>query len=90
MLITLPAGQAQRVLYIPGRTVNRAAEGYRGDGKTDAKDAAIIADQVRIRRDLSHLRQVSTLVTGLRVFTAGTAGTSAMTARGCSTGCAGT
>ncbi|MFJ6054470.1 transposase [Streptomyces sp. NPDC092307] len=36
--------------------MHRAFESYRGEGKTDAKDAAVIADQVHIRRgpNLSH------------------------------------
>ena len=46
----LLVAHGQQVLYIPGPTVNRAADGYRGEGKTDAKDAAIIADQARMRR----------------------------------------
>ncbi len=37
------------LLCIPGRTVNRATAGYRGEGKTDARDAHVIADQARIR-----------------------------------------
>src|SRR5579859_7268610 len=45
LLITLLIAAEQRLLYIPGRTVYHASGGYRGDGKTDAKDAAIIADQ---------------------------------------------
>lgn len=36
--VLLEAGQD--LLYIPGRMVNRAAGGYRGEGKTDARDAA--------------------------------------------------
>jgi Transposase len=31
-------------VHVPGIAVNRAADAYRGEGKTDAKDAAIIAD----------------------------------------------
>lgn len=37
---------------MPGRLVNRASDGYRGEGKTDARDAYVIADQARMRRDL--------------------------------------
>jgi hypothetical protein len=46
----------QKAFYISGHMVNRAAGGYRGEGKTDARDAAVIADQVRMRRDLAPLR----------------------------------
>lgn len=56
LLISLLVDNGQAVLYIPGRTVHHAARTYRGDGKTDAKDAAIIADQARMRRDLQPVR----------------------------------
>jgi transposase len=41
---------------MPGRVVNRASDGYRGEGKTDARDAYVIADQARMRRDLRPIR----------------------------------
>jgi transposase len=50
--------------------VNRAAGGYRGEGKTDARDAAIIADQARMRRDLIPLRADDELIAELRMLTA--------------------
>ncbi len=57
LLIALMAEREQRLHYIPGRVVHHAAGGYRGgDSKTDAKDAAIIADQARMRRDLHPMR----------------------------------
>ncbi|OBY29143.1 transposase, partial [Mycolicibacter kumamotonensis] len=43
LLITVLIAAEQRPLYIPGRTVYHASAGYRGDGKTDAKDAAVIS-----------------------------------------------
>ncbi len=42
----------QRVLYVPGLTVDRARDAYRGESKTDARDARVIADQARMRSDL--------------------------------------
>lgn len=51
-MIGLLAAHAQQLLYITGRIVHHAAATYRGDGKTDAKDARIIADQARMRTDL--------------------------------------
>lgn len=42
---------------MPGRVIHHAAATYRGDGKTDAKDARIIADQARIRSDLLPVRE---------------------------------
>lgn len=69
LLITLLADRDQHLLYIPGRTVNRAAEGYRGEGKTDAKDAAVIADQARLRRDLHPPRAGDELAVELKILT---------------------
>ncbi|MGW1729111.1 IS110 family transposase, partial [Streptomyces sp. NPDC002306] len=40
----------QPLHYICGRAIHRACASYRGEGKTDAKDAPVIADQARIRR----------------------------------------
>ncbi|WP_329262089.1 transposase [Actinoallomurus sp. NBC_01490] len=53
LLVTLLLTDGQKVFYLSGHMVNRAADGYRGEGKTDARDAAIIiTDQARMRRDL--------------------------------------
>jgi transposase len=70
LLITLLIAAEQRLLYIPGRTVYHGAGSYRGDGKTDAKDAAIIADQARMRRDLQPLRAGDDITVELRILTA--------------------
>lgn len=70
LLITLLLARNQRLLYIPGRTVYHAAASYRGDGKSDAKDAAIIADQARMRRDLQPLRASDEIAVELRILTA--------------------
>ena len=70
LLIALLIAADQRLLYIPGRTVYHASGGYRGDGKTDAKDAAVIADQARMRRDLQPLRPGDEIAVDLRILTA--------------------
>ena len=70
LMITLLVTAEQRLLYIPGRTVYHASGGYRGDGKTDAKDAAVIADQARMRRDLQRLRPGDEIAVDLRILTA--------------------
>ncbi len=70
LLITLLMIAEQRLLYIPGRTIYHASGGYRGDGKTDAKDAAVIADQARMRRDLQPLRPGDEIAVDLRILTA--------------------
>ena len=43
------------MLYVPGLTVDRARDAYRGESKTDARDAHVIADQARMRPDLGEL-----------------------------------
>ncbi|AEV73558.1 transposase [Mycolicibacterium rhodesiae NBB3] len=69
LLITLLIAADQRLLYIPGRTVHHASGSYRGEGKTDAKDAAVIADQARMRRDLQPLRPGDDIAVELRILT---------------------
>ncbi|MFF3489634.1 IS110 family transposase [Streptomyces sp. NPDC002701] len=69
LAITILSDHEQSVHYISGRAIHRASESYRGEGKTDAKDAAVIADQVRIRRDLHPLRIGDETVTDLRILT---------------------
>ena len=69
LLIALLVGHGQNILYIPGRTVHHASKIYRGEGKT-AKDAVVIADQARMRRDLQPLRAGDEISTGLRLLTA--------------------
>jgi transposase len=48
----------------------RTAATYRGDGKTDAKDARIIADQARMRTDLQPVRGGDQISVDLRLLTA--------------------
>jgi len=69
-LITLLLAAAQRLLYIPGRSVHDASAGYRGDANSAAKDAAIMADQARMRRDLQPLRPGDEITVELRILTA--------------------
>ncbi|MEU6579016.1 IS110 family transposase [Streptomyces sp. NPDC046805] len=70
LLLVLLAAHDQQITYVPGRSVSRAAEGYRGEGKTDAKDALIIADMVRVRRDFSTITIPPERVCNLRLLTA--------------------
>ncbi|WP_406358553.1 IS110 family transposase [Streptomyces sp. NBC_00658] len=69
LAITILLNHGQPLHYISGRAIHRASESYRGEGKTDAKDAAVIADQVRIRRDLHPLRTGDETVTDLKILT---------------------
>jgi transposase len=46
-----------RLVYVSGLAVNRARQGTRGgESKSDPRDARVIADQVRTRRDLRSIR----------------------------------
>ncbi|MFI1761410.1 IS110 family transposase [Streptomyces sp. NPDC020800] len=69
LAIAILLSHGQSVHYISGRAIHRASESYRGEGKTDAKDAAVIADQVRVRRDLHPLRAGDDTVTDLKILT---------------------
>jgi transposase len=70
LLLGLLWARDQQVVYVPGRAVNRAADSYRGEGKTDAKDARVIADQARMRRDFAVLRPQQALVVEVRLLVA--------------------
>lgn len=70
LLVALLLDRGQTVMYVPGLTVNRAASSYHGAGKTDAKDAHVIADQARMRRDLTVLRGDDELIVELRMLAA--------------------
>ena len=70
LLISLLVDHGQQLLYIPGRIIHHAAATYRGDGKTDAKDARIIADQARMRTDLQPVRDGDQISVDLKLLTA--------------------
>ncbi|GAB3972515.1 IS110 family transposase [Actinoallomurus acanthiterrae] len=70
LVLALLIAHGQQVLYISSTMVNAAAGGYRGAGKTDARDAAIIADQARMRRGLAPLRVDDELIVEMRMLTA--------------------
>jgi hypothetical protein len=53
LLLALLWERDQKVLYVPGLTVDRARDAYRGESKTDAR---LIADQARMRPDLGQLK----------------------------------
>ena len=70
LLLALLAAGAAEIVYVPGRMVSRMTGAYRGEGKTDAKDARIIADQARMRADLTPLAPGDELITELRMLVA--------------------
>nr|WP_169810057.1 IS110 family transposase [Streptomyces hygroscopicus] len=69
LLIGLLLSHDQPMVYITGLAVHRASGSYRGEGKTDAKDAFVIADQARMRRDLGPLRPGDEVAVDLRTLT---------------------
>ena len=68
LLLALLAAHGQRVRYVPGRTVNQMASAYRGEAKTDARDAYVIAETLRHRGDLQEVQVATSLVTELRLL----------------------
>jgi transposase len=53
LLVAMLAEAGTAIVHVPGLAVNRARQGtVGGEHKSDPRDAAVIADQVRVRRDL--------------------------------------
>jgi len=69
MLITVLLGAEQSVVYVPGHVVNTMTGAFRGEGKTDAKDARVIAETARMRSDLSEVAMPDELVVELAQLT---------------------
>lgn len=68
LLLALLWERGQRVLYVPGIAVDRARDGMRGESKTDPRDARVIAEQARMRRDLSALEPSEELLAELALL----------------------
>ncbi|UAK30835.1 IS110 family transposase [Nocardia asteroides] len=69
MLLTVLLNAGQAVVYVPGSVVNAMSRGFRGEGKTDARDARVIAETARMRRDLAEVAMPEELVAGLTQLT---------------------
>jgi transposase len=69
MLITVLLDAEQSVVYVPGRIVNTMTGAFRGEGKTDAKDARVIAETARMRSDLNNVTMPDELVVELTQLT---------------------
>jgi transposase len=50
LLEAILLGRGERLFHVPGIAVNRARDAYPGESKSDARDARVIADQLRLRR----------------------------------------
>lgn len=69
LLLALLANTGQMVRYASGRVVAAMSAAYSGEGKTDAKDAYVIAETARLRRDLAVIDADTDLVRDLTVLT---------------------
>ncbi|MDM2351472.1 IS110 family transposase [Mycobacteroides abscessus] len=69
LLLALLARADESVRYASGRVVAAMSAAYVGEGKTDAKDAYVIAETARLRRDLSVIDTDTDLVRNLAVLT---------------------
>lgn len=70
LLLALLAAHSQRAVYVPGRTVNRMSGVYRGEAKTDARDAYVIAKTARHRSDFAAIDVPAQLAADLALLTA--------------------
>ncbi|MFE7114674.1 IS110 family transposase [Streptomyces sp. NPDC057654] len=70
LLLALLAAHGQQAVYVPGRTVNRMSDAYRGEAKTDARDAYVIAETARHRNDFAAIDVPAQLAADLALLTA--------------------
>lgn len=70
LLLALLWQAGQSVRYASGRVVAAMSAAYTGEGKTDAKDAYVIAETARLRRDLTVIDHSTDLVRNLGLLTA--------------------
>jgi transposase len=69
LLLALLARTDHSVRYASGRVVAAMSAAYAGEGKTDAKDAYVIAETARLRGDLPVIDTGTDLVRNLAVLT---------------------
>jgi transposase len=69
LLVAVLVATGQQVVYVPGRVVNRMTGVFRGESKTDAKDARVIAETARMRSDLTVVTATDDLVVELTRLT---------------------
>jgi transposase len=71
LLEAILLGRGERLFHVPGITVNRARDAYPGEAKSDARDARVIADQLRLRRGvLQEIRPRDEVAAEMRVLVA--------------------
>ena len=70
LLLTLLWQRHTTVRYVSGTVEHHMAAAFAGENKTDARDAVIIAQTVRLRRDIPQLKPSGRLLADLKVLTA--------------------
>ena len=71
LLEAILLGRGERLFHVPGIAVNRARDAYPGEAKSDARDARVIADQLRLRRGaLQEIRPRNGVLAEMRVLVA--------------------
>jgi transposase len=70
LLMAALVASGQQVVYVPGRVVNRMTGVFRGETKSDAKDARVIAETARMRSDSTAVTATDDLVVELTRLTA--------------------
>lgn len=70
LLLALLSQAGQQVRYASGRVVAAMSAAYTGEGKTDVKDARVIAETARLRRDLTIVDHDTDLIRNLSLLTA--------------------
>jgi transposase len=70
LLVAVLIATGQQVVYVPGRVVNRMTGVFRGEAKSDTKDARVIAETARMRTDLTPVTATDDLVIELTRLTA--------------------
>jgi transposase len=70
LLRALLTAAGHQVIYVPGRTVKAMSTGFAGEAKTDARDAIVIANTARMRRDLVPVAPPAEVVAKLTLLVA--------------------
>jgi hypothetical protein len=70
LLRAMLAVAQQTTVYVPGRTVKTMAAGFAGEAKTDARDAVVIANTIRMRHDFQTVTPATDLVAHLELLLA--------------------
>lgn len=68
LALALLVAKDQEVFYVPGLVVNRSRTALAGEAKTDRRDALVIAENARLRRNLARYAPSDEIVASLRLL----------------------